>query len=74
MALPATLANLGGPPHCCAGPCKHIDCAETRALVGTTCKGCGRTIRSGDDYSYLSDPHQIGHAKCVADAFFGVYK
>ena len=53
-----------GEPETCDGPCKHRDCAATRAMVDSPCGICGEPIRSGD--RFYNDPNDgLIHAICA---------
>ena len=62
VVLPAPGAKYGP----CAGPCKHQDCAETRATAGTRCSLCNKQI--GYDEPYFQQVNGPQHAVCVHDA------
>jgi hypothetical protein len=69
MPKPFEIKNLAGEPHCCVS-CSHLDCAETRKLIGRFCK-CRKPMNRGDSYNYYPDG-SVGHHPCVMDDFFGV--
>lgn len=55
-----------GEPITCDEPCRHKDCEEIRALVGSPCRICGTALKSGQRYFRESDG-QLTHEVCAME-------